>query len=141
MYVIAYRSAAERAARLRGHLDTWYVERGVVPDAAVDRIDAERAAALGLPTLAAICRALADVTTEPTPRETRTILAELHRIAAGEATIRVRRMLQDHTHPGIPGGTLLPQTILESQYGAHGRGRAPRSRRGGAAAGKGARRG
>lgn len=140
MYVSTYRSAADRQAALREHLDAWDAAAATAPDAQAHAVDAQHAAALGLPTLAAIHRALHTLTTAPTPREARVILTELRHIAQGEATIRVRRMLQDHRHPGVPGVGGLPQTILESQYGSSGAARTPRSRRGGARSGKGARR-
>lgn len=131
--------AAAARTLLREHLDGWTQLRAACPEAEIDHVDAEAAARLGLPTLAAIHRALAELTTTPTPREAAALLREVRRVALGEAILRVRRLL-DRPHPDLPGVGALPQTMLESQYGPHGRGRPPVSRRGGAGMGKGRRR-
>jgi hypothetical protein len=86
----------------------------------LNRISAEHARNLGLPTLSALYQALERVQTANGPisrAEVEDLLRGPLQTARGEATNRIRLILGNPNHPGSPGIGIIPEKLLESKQG------------------------
>lgn len=103
---------------INAQLRAWQHARNTVPEDQLYASDAFHAEAIGLPTLAALCRVLMRVQEARGPMAPREIESELRgvlSVAVGEGTARLRHLFADPEHDGVPGIPTLPHILLESR--------------------------
>jgi len=101
-------------------LAAWHHDHNECRMADMNRIEADYGRKLGLPTLAALYEALERVQNAVGPisqAEVEDLLRGPLQAARGEATERIRLVLVNPSHPGVPGIGIIPETILEAKGG------------------------
>lgn len=106
---------------LTDRLSAWQHARATVAEDQIYQSDADAdyAQACGLPTLAALCALLARLADARGPIGAREIEAEIRAVlavAVGEGTARLRLLLDDPRHDGIPGVPAIPAILLEREH-------------------------
>ena len=107
---------AHPAPVIRRMLREWKTARNAADEAAIYLTDAKHAGGLGLPTLAAInymLERVAQAHNYISRPEVETMLRHILYTAQGEATERIRIVLDDPSEDGVPGVPEIPALLLE----------------------------